>query len=111
MKAPRHYSIWRTERVSSDAAQRHAIVVHAAAEYTASKPSGIRRWRRLEIIASAFDELPPQYREAFLLRMVCRWSFEAVSREMGVSERMAKVYVARALMDIQHRLDVEEAAG
>ena len=34
-----------------------------------------------------------------------------VGREMGISERMAKVYVARALMDIQHRLDVEETAG
>jgi DNA-directed RNA polymerase specialized sigma24 family protein len=43
--------------------------------------------------------------------VVCGWTFEAVSREMGISERMAKVYVARALMDIQHRLDVEEAAG
>ena len=71
----------------------------------------MRSRRRLEIIASAVDELPPHYREAFLLRVVCGWSFEAVSREMGISERMSKVYVARALMDIQHRLDIEEAAG
>ena len=71
----------------------------------------MRSGRRLEIIASAVDELPPNYREAFLLRVVCGWSFEAVSREMRVSERMAKVYVARALMDIQRRLYVEEAAG
>ena len=71
----------------------------------------MRSGRRLEIIASVIDELPPQYREAFLLRMVCGWQFEAVSREMGISERMAKVYVARALIDIQRRLDAEEAAG
>ena len=71
----------------------------------------MRSARRLEIIARAVDELPLQYREAFLLRVVCGWSFEAVSREMGISERMAKVYVARALMDIQRRLDAEEAAG
>ena len=71
----------------------------------------MRCGRRLEVIASAVDKLPPQYREAFLLRVVCGWSFEAVSREMGISERMAKVYVARALMDIQHRLDVEETGG
>lgn len=70
----------------------------------------MRSGRRLEIIARAVDELPPHYREAFLLRVVCGWSFEAVSREMRVSERMAKVYVARALMDIQRRLDTEEAA-
>ena len=70
----------------------------------------MRSARRLEIIARAVDELPLQYREAFLLRVVCGWSFEAVSREMGISERMAKVYVARALMDIQRRLDTEEAA-
>jgi RNA polymerase sigma factor (sigma-70 family) len=71
----------------------------------------MRSGRRLEIIASAVDELPPNYREAFLLRVVCGWSFEAVSREMTVSERMVKVYVARALMEIQRRLDAEEAAG
>ena len=71
----------------------------------------MRSGRRLAIIASALDEFPPQYREAFLLQVVCGWTFEAVSREMGISERMAKVYVARALMDIQHRLDVEETAG
>ena len=67
----------------------------------------MRSGRRLEIIASAVDELPPNYREAFLLRVVCGWSFEAVSREMTVSERMVKVYVARALMEIQRRLDAE----
>ena len=71
----------------------------------------MRSERRLEIIASAVDELPPNCREAFLLRVVCGWSFEAVSREMRVSERMAKVYVVRALMEIQRRLDAEEAAG
>ena len=71
----------------------------------------MRSRRRLEIIAGAIDELPPLYREAFLLRMVCGWPFDAVSREMRVSDRMAKVYVARALMDIQRRLDAEEAAG
>lgn len=71
----------------------------------------MRSGRRLAIIASALDELSPQYREAFLLQVVCGWTFEAVSREMGISERMTKVYVARALMDIQHRLDVEETAG
>ena len=71
----------------------------------------MRFGRRLAIIASALDELPPQYREAFLLQVICGWTFEAVSREMGISERLAKVYVARALMDIQHRLDAEEAAG
>ena len=71
----------------------------------------MRSGGRLEIIASVIDELPPQYREAFLLRVVCRWPFEAVSREMRVSDRMAKVYVARALIDIQRRLDAEEAAG
>ena len=71
----------------------------------------MRSGRRLEIIARAVDELPPRYREAFLMRVVCGWSFDAVSREMRVSERMSKVYVARALMDIQRRLDAEEAAG
>ncbi len=71
----------------------------------------MRSGRRLEIIARAVEELPPHYREAFLLRAVCGWPFEAVSREMRISVRMAKVYVARALMDIQRRLDAEEAAG
>ncbi len=71
----------------------------------------MRSGRRLEIIARAVDELPPNYREAFLLRVVCGWSFEAVSQEMRVSGRMAEVYVARALMAIQRWLDAKEAAG
>ena len=71
----------------------------------------MRPGRRLEIIARAVDELPAHYREAFLLQVVCGWSFEAVSREMSISERTAKVYVARALLEIQRRLDAEEAAG
>ena len=71
----------------------------------------MRSGRRLAIIASALDELPSHHREAFLLQVVCGWPFEAVGREMRITERMAKVYVARALMDIERRLDAEEAAG
>ena len=67
--------------------------------------------RSVSLSAETVGKLPAHYREAFLLRVVCGWSFEALSRQMRVSERMGKVYVARALMYIQHRLDVEAAPG
>lgn len=61
--------------------------------------------QRLEIIARALDELPPHHREAFLLYAVCHLSLDEVRREMRVSRRRARVYVARAMMYIQNRLN------
>ena len=71
----------------------------------------MRSGRQLAIIASALDELPPHYREAFLLQVVCGWPFEAVGREMRISERMAGIYTSRAFMRVQRELDASASTG
>jgi len=67
--------------------------------------------RRLEIIARAAGEPQPHHREAFLLYAVCNLSLDEVRREMRISERRARIYVARAMMYIQNRLDDDETAA
>ncbi len=52
---------------------------------------------RLAIVQKAIAQLPPRCRQAFLLRVVDGQRFSFVGREMGITERMAKVHVARAM--------------
>ena len=66
---------------------------------------------RLERLARAIEDLPEHLREAFLLHAVCGYGFEAVAQEMGITESMAKTYIARAFMAIQRQLDAEETVG
>jgi RNA polymerase sigma factor (sigma-70 family) len=64
---------------------------------------------RLAIVQKAVAQLPPRCRQAFLLRIVEGLRFAQVGREMGISERMAKVHVARAMEYLQDCLDSAEA--
>ena len=64
---------------------------------------------RLERLARAIDALPEHLREAFLLHAVCGYGFEALAQEMGITESIAKLYIARAFMAVQRRLDAEAA--
>lgn len=67
--------------------------------------------QRLEVIERAIWQLPPRCLDAFLLRIVQGRPFDEVGREMGISARMAKVYVARALASLQRRLEESDSAG
>jgi RNA polymerase sigma-70 factor (ECF subfamily) len=67
--------------------------------------------QRLAIVERAIGELPPRCLEAFNLRVLCGMRFEDVGREMRVSERMAQIYVARALEYLQSCLDAADASG
>lgn len=60
---------------------------------------------RLTIVQKAIAQLPPKCRQAFLLRIVEGHRFSQVGREMGITERMAKLHVARAMEFLQARLD------
>jgi RNA polymerase sigma-70 factor (ECF subfamily) len=57
----------------------------------------VEQRERLAIVQKAIAQLPPRCRQAFLLRIVEGQRFSFVSREMGITERMAKVHVARAM--------------
>lgn len=64
--------------------------------------------RRLALISQALNELTSHYQEAFLLNVVCHLSLADVSKEMGISSQIAAIYVARAMMHIQRRIDDSE---
>ncbi len=64
--------------------------------------------QRLAIVERAITELPARCRQAFLLRVVEGQRFAQVGREMGVTERMAKMHVARAMEYLQGCLDAAE---
>ncbi|MGH2447494.1 MAG: RNA polymerase sigma factor [Chloroflexota bacterium] len=64
---------------------------------------------RLAIVRKAIAQLPPRCRQAFLLRILEGQRFSRVGREMGITERMAKLHVARAMEYLQACLDSAEA--
>ncbi len=65
--------------------------------------------QRLAIVERAIEELPSRCLKAFQLRVLNGLRFEEVGREMRISDRMAKTYVARALQFLQSRLDAADA--
>jgi RNA polymerase sigma-70 factor (ECF subfamily) len=65
---------------------------------------------RLAIVERAIGELPPKCLEAFVLHVLNGLKFKEVGREMGIGERMATKYVARALEYLQSRLDAADTA-
>jgi RNA polymerase sigma-70 factor (ECF subfamily) len=64
---------------------------------------------RLAIVEEAIKNLPARCLEAFILHVQNGLTFDEVGREMGVSGRMARKHVARALEYLQHCLDTADA--
>ena len=64
------------------------------------------RWTMLN---QAVSELPSREHQAFILRIARGLPFEDVGQAMRISSRMAKIYVARTLVYLQHRLEGGEA--
>lgn len=91
--------------------ERFARVVRAEAEQLApSAETVVDARQRLERIEQAVGQLPPRCRDAFVLRVVQGLPFDEVGREMGISGRMAKIYVARALATLQASLEGGEGS-
>lgn len=65
--------------------------------------------QQLKLVEEALNRLPPKCVEAFVLRIVEERSFQEVARHMDISERMAKLYVARAAQFCQSHLNAAEA--
>lgn len=57
------------------------------------------------LLVSCIDELPPKCRQAFVLHRMRQRTSEEVAREMGISTRMVRKHVARALIYCRYRLD------
>ena len=92
--------------------ERFAQAVRAEAEQLApSAETVVDARQRLEMIESALGHLPSRCLEAFTLRVVQGRPFDEVGQAMGISGRMAKIYVARALAYLQASLEDDERDG
>ena len=60
---------------------------------------------RLTLTGAAVNALPPKCAQAFELRILQGLPFEAVGHAMHISDRMAKIYVARTLRSLEDALN------
>lgn len=86
-----------------------SVALQPADRCSPSTESVVESRERLAIVQRAIGQLPPRCRQAFVLRIVDGERFARVGEIMGISERMAKVHVARAMEYLQHCLDSAEA--
>ena len=61
--------------------------------------------QEVEIVRRLVGELPPKCRQAFLLHRVHGAEFSEIAKEMGLSERMVRHYVLRAVLHCRAGLD------
>ena len=62
--------------------------------------------QKLAVIQEAIQELPAKCRTAFLLRKVHQYSTKETGERMGLTGRMVRLYVARALAHCTDRLQL-----
>ena len=92
--------------------ERFVQAVRAEAEQLApSAETVVDARQRLDIIEQALEQLPPRCLEAFILRVVQGLPFDEVGQAMGISGRMAKIYVARALGYLHESLEDEDGGS
>ena len=92
--------------------ERFVQAVRAEAEQLApSAETVVDARQRLDIIEQALEQLPPRCLEAFILRVVQGLPFDEVGQSMGISGRMAKIYVARALAYLHESLEDEDGGS
>ncbi|MBW8079216.1 MAG: hypothetical protein GJU76_14345, partial [Gallionella sp.] len=92
--------------------ERFVQAVRAEAEQLApSAETVVDARQRLDIIEQALEQLPPRCLEAFILRVVQGLPFDEVGQAMGISGRMAKIYVARALAYLHESLEDEDGGS
>ena len=108
--------VWRSAlNLATDWLRRQAVQteylqcrVGAAARLGASVETELEARERLEVMARAFEELSARCQEAYRLRVLQERPFKAVGQFMGISDRMAKIYVARARLSMRDALERAE---
>lgn len=108
--------VWRSALNLATDWGRHRAVQALYAQYVVDAPVDLGRpveneieaRERLDVVARAYEALSPRCQDAFTLRVLEERPFKAAGRIMGISDRMAKIYVARARASIGDALDRAE---
>lgn len=66
--------------------------------------------QEVEVVQRLIAELPPKCRHAFLMHRVHGAEFSEIAREMGLSERMVRHYVLRAVLYCRAGLDAAQSS-
>jgi RNA polymerase sigma factor (sigma-70 family) len=97
------------ERVSRERSYRSLLSLAETLDVSAEV--AVEGRERLEVLERAIQELPPKCVEAFVLHVLRGLTFDEVGREMRISGRMARKYLARALEHLQTCLEEADATG
>ena len=100
--------VWRSAlNLATDWGRHRAVhalyaqsVVDAPVDLGRSVENEIEARERLDVVVRAYEALSPRCQDAFTLRVLEGRPFKEVGRIMGISDRMAKIYVARARASI-----------
>ena len=104
--------VWRSAlNLATDWLRRQAVQteyvqcrVGEAAWLGASVETELEARECLEVMARAFESLSARCQEAYRLRVLQERPFKAVGQAMGISDRMSKIYVARARLSMRDAL-------
>lgn len=84
-----------------------ATIHQALASYAGSPSEGASRREQAVLLADAVNQLPPDYREVFILRTLEHVPFEEVAVRMGRSVGAVRMLWARALERLNRLLENE----
>ena len=70
----------------------------------ATQEQALSARQQLRLVQEALNELPPRCREAFLLRRQDELATIQIAERLGVSDRMIRLYLARAIEHVQQAL-------
>lgn len=112
--------VWRSAlNLVTDWSRRRAVrenyargAVSDSAGLTHSIDTELETRENIELVVRAHETLSARCREAFALRVLEDRPFKDVGRAMGISDRMAKIYVARARALLREAIDrAEQCTG
>lgn len=112
--------VWRSAlNLVTDWSRRRAVredyargTVRDSADLAHSIEAELEAREHIGLVARAHETLSPRCREAFALRVIDGRPFKDVGRAMGISDRMAKIYVARARTSLQEAIErAEQVTG
>lgn len=100
--------------VATDLLRRRAVQTKVETaepdEVPASQERALQARQQLGAVQALLAQLPPNCREAFLRSRCDGWSTMQIAQHLGVSDRMVRLYLVRAIEHIETGLDDDGAA-